>query len=536
MPTLDQAYNARKPTRCRRFACGGDGPWLALALACVGIMAVGLWQAPQRVNHDCAQYLQMAGMLLDGGVPYCDFVDTNPPLIIYLNVVPAALARTFGVSPIVVFHGLVIALVLVTGIEIYPLLRQPRLGLHAAGRGLMLLTWFAAYFLVDYRDDTGQREHLFILLYTPYLFLRIWRHRGGSVATWFAILLGLQAGIGCSLKPHFLAVAVAVEVVLLLATRRYRALARPENFALAGVVVLYVAHWLFVPAAMREAFFFRWLPLVSRNYHVYDVSWRRLIESLLDSPLSLVALAGVLIAMLFARTPRARLRLHLLALSAVGCMAMLILFIQQKGFSYHWIPFDTAGLLCVALLVVVSSRRRAFSPWLAAAGCLVFGVAITVWFTGREDVRRDSPEIVNLRCLIESHTQTTDRVLVIAPTVAPSHPLLLQTGRKPGSRYLCSFPINFFYGDTTATPGRPVYRRRADAPAEEQQFLRELEDDVIRLQPRLIIVGNSPSSRVLPQGFNTFDYLAYTGWVQDALAPYRELPTPGAWKVFERVK
>ena len=71
--------------------------------------------------------------------------------------------------------------------------------------------------------------------------------------------------MGVSLKPHFLLDAVAVEVALMLASRRWRTVLRPECVALAGVVTAYVAHWLFVPAAMREAFFCRWVPLILRR-------------------------------------------------------------------------------------------------------------------------------------------------------------------------------------------------------------------------------------------------------------------------------
>ena len=227
----------------------------------MGLALVGVWQTPQRINADCALYLQQAELLLDGAVPYRDFVDTDPPLIAYLNVLPVALARMLGVSPIAAFGGFVVVLLLISGLEIHFLLRRRRLSLPAAGRGLVLLAWIASYFVVDWRGDTGQQEHLFVLLYVPYLFLRILRHRGGSVAVWLAILLGVQAGIGAALKPHFLLLAVNVELVLLFATRRRRMLLKPENFAFLGVVAAYLVHWLFVPAAMREAFFGRWLPL-----------------------------------------------------------------------------------------------------------------------------------------------------------------------------------------------------------------------------------------------------------------------------------
>ena len=237
---------------------------------------------PERINRHFAFGLQQAQMLLDGGIPYCDFIDANPPLIVYLNVPPAALARYLGGSPIVVFHLSVLLLLMISSMEIYGLLRKPRMGLRTAEPGLVLWPAISTLFsLVDWYGFAGQREHLFMLLYVPYLFLRILRHRGGSTNAWLAAVLGVTAGRP-SLKPHFLLTALGVEIVLLAAARRRRTLLRSENTALASVVTVYVLHWFFVPAAMCEAFFGRWLPLVCRSYNVYDMTTWQVFRAFLD--------------------------------------------------------------------------------------------------------------------------------------------------------------------------------------------------------------------------------------------------------------
>ena len=65
-----------------------DGLWLGIALLLVGLALVGVWQTPERINADCALRLQEAELLLNGAVPYLDFVDIDRPLITYLNVLP----------------------------------------------------------------------------------------------------------------------------------------------------------------------------------------------------------------------------------------------------------------------------------------------------------------------------------------------------------------------------------------------------------------------------------------------------------------
>ncbi len=506
-----------------------DAAWVALGIVLIGLASSGIWRAPDRINHDCALYLQEAGMLLDGAVPYCGFVETNPPLVIYLNVPPVALARLLGVSPILVFHGLVLVLLVLSTVEMHPLLAKRRLGFTVTGRGLVLLAWIAMYFLVDRQGNTGQREQLFVLLYVPFLLLRVLRSRGGATAGWFAGMLGAQAGVGVALKPHFLLIALGVESVLLMARRRGRFLPRllaPEIFALMGVVAAYVLHWLFVPAAMREAFVGRWLPLVLHRYAAYDLSYRETLDRVLHSPLSAAAVFAALAAAFFALKRHGRLRQHLTALSAMASTALLMFMLQRKGWSYQAIPFDAAGLLCLAVLVDrprTTGRRFAAQAGLAAVLC----VLVAMCSIDRLAASPDPPDFVALRQIVEEHTSAGDRVLIVATSVRPAYPMLLQTGRMPGSRYLCSFPVAFFYADGAS------YRHYKDASPEERQFLDELADDVARLRPRLIIVHDRPGWLGLPENFNTFDYLAYSGWTARALATYRQLPGPDGWKVFE---
>ena len=71
--------------------------------AAAAILIVALGAIPEffsLLQMDKAWYLQAAGMLLDGVRPYVDqFIEMNPPLIMWLNAIPAALARALNVSP-----------------------------------------------------------------------------------------------------------------------------------------------------------------------------------------------------------------------------------------------------------------------------------------------------------------------------------------------------------------------------------------------------------------------------------------------------
>ena len=45
-------------------------------------------------------YLEMGRYLLEGRLPYVDYIELNPPLIHYISVIPVFLADLTGINPI----------------------------------------------------------------------------------------------------------------------------------------------------------------------------------------------------------------------------------------------------------------------------------------------------------------------------------------------------------------------------------------------------------------------------------------------------
>ena len=150
--------------------------------------------------------------------------------------------------------------------------------------------------------------------------------------------------------------------------------------------------------------------------------------------------------------------------------------------------------------------------------------------------RFDPLEYVALRRIVEQRSRPGDRVVVVATSVRPAYPMLLQKfayGRAAATSAPSQSRVLLCRTEPTAD--RPLYRRYEEAPAEERRFLDELRDDVQRLQPRLIIVNAGAGWIGFAKDFNTFEYLLYSGWAGQALKPYREVPGPQGWKVFERM-
>ena len=66
-------------------------------LALLVLLPLALLNA-SHLSPDCAIYLDCAQRILAGQLPYVDFWDPNPPLIMYLSVPPVLLAKYTGLS------------------------------------------------------------------------------------------------------------------------------------------------------------------------------------------------------------------------------------------------------------------------------------------------------------------------------------------------------------------------------------------------------------------------------------------------------
>ena len=85
-------------------------------VAClVAIVALGTGaQLADVPRADLAYLLYAAGRVLDGARLYVDVVEINPPLIVLLNMPAVLLARAAGLSDVLVYHALAIAVLLGT--------------------------------------------------------------------------------------------------------------------------------------------------------------------------------------------------------------------------------------------------------------------------------------------------------------------------------------------------------------------------------------------------------------------------------------
>jgi hypothetical protein len=507
------------------------------AAACLALALGIILRNPIQINHDAAACLVAGAQMLAGQRLYVDIVDTNPPLIYYLHVPPAAIARTLGAPLVLTFMLVVWSLTVLSTIATVRFCRKA-FGPADATPGLIGLSVAATAAALLHTNDYGQREQLFMLAWLPYLALRSCRMAETQIPLAPAVLIGIAAGIAACIKPHFVAIWLAVEIFLFVVGRSRRVSLTPEVLAVVSVGVAYAAHFLLLPAQIREAWFGRWLPFVVRGYRAYEqpIAW-------LAVERVVIWLPAVMSVALFADVRRgpSQVFAKTLVITAIG--GVLSFAAQRKDWIYQAIPAVSATVAIAAWLagqLVQRAGGRLGQPALErarAAAAIVLAVALAGALVDAALHARtpahalaqaaDTEEIAHA---FAANSRPGDAVLAIATSVAIAYPSMAQFERRPGSRYVFSFPLPMLYEGAAARGSSPF---PYDLPAgwrrdEEVRFREELRDDIAQRQPSMILVGTPASCQACPPGFTLDGYLAQTGFLRDAMSGYRHLET-GTW-------
>lgn len=334
------------------------------------LFAFSLWlNLGRELMPDNAWLLLAARRFVEGERLYADLLETNPPLILWLDALPIRIANLFSISDTAAFIGCIIVLIAgsmtlsLRELRGHPVLGQPvpRMVFMLACAWSMLLCGPLLF---------GEREHVWMILLAPYLVQSLiierepqWTLRQGAIV--------LMAALGTALKPYFVLVWAANEAFLAISRRDPLWLLRPTNIVITVLGMGYLAAaWIVTPE-----YFTVILPALIQSYDAYDAPYSVIITILL-------ALA-VLYAAIYLRCPhRDFLVRQGRQLATVFTAACVVFWLQHKGWYYHChgAMFFGTLLSAVALLRLFLSplkpdrkeRRHALvMGLLIAAGCSV---------------------------------------------------------------------------------------------------------------------------------------------------------------------
>ena len=486
---------------------------------------IGELRAP--LNADAAWLVYSAGRLLRGQLLYVDILEINPPLIVWLNLPGAYLSHALQIPATLVFRAGMVLLVAGSLAVCWSLVRRFP-GVTSLGAGLAALaTLFVLLPLVG--GIFGQREHIALALSLPLVAATALRCRGVSLRTGFAYLLGLAAGLGFAIKPHYGAVWLCLLAYRSWAGRGSMRVLQPEDLVIMctavyyglAVMVLTPSYFALAEGSARDYLAFGSHPL---SYILLD-----------DSPAIwyYIALGAWL---LFGRAPRDDVLGG--ALAAAGAGFLIAVALQHKGWSYHFYPVNgCAFLLAVRTLmlpppaqesgpmIVRLMKSAAFVIYVITVGLFVVvqlrAAAARAWGppTPRQALQLASREAVR--------RQTDARsILVISSQLRDGYPLVNDSGLECRASYsVMWFPL-VYYRSYAGPSQETRYRSyKQMSPNERFAFDRVVEDFVLH-QPDLLVL-ESPSLNQRRTRFpGGFDYLRYFGqdpWFAQTAARYTQV-------------
>jgi hypothetical protein len=430
------------------------------------------------LKDDIAWLLYVARRWMAGRELYVDVVEVNPPLIVWISAIPLQLAAWLDVSPQFTTLPFFATAILGCAWWTASLLRlqggvlSDRVPVFAAIGSLLLILP---------AGDFGQREHLLVAAFLPYLaiFARSLDGRRASLAV--SLAAGVLAGLGCALKPRYAAVFVVLECLALTrGLRPWRALPLAAGFTLTGYAALVA---IVCPAYLAHA-----VPLALALYGGTDVPFRALLR---DSAMLLGGQA-VAISLLGLGRRGAAQRNLLLTLVLFAATSTVICFVDGKDWYYHRLPATVVTVLALLLWAAteaVHHRAHIRRVPLAAAG-----LAVAVFCAS--SIQRLEPEALDA---VEPQRTTVDRLeqiiqdehartyIAFSEWIALGFPVVNNTGVSWASRF-----------DSMWALKGEIWRARFDPAADKEwPIARWVAHDFIAGCPDIAVVDTRETTKYI---------------------------------------
>ncbi len=519
----------------------GDLPAIVMCIVAILIFAfngIFFWVShPLMIFSDQGLYMHMAQLFLRGHVPYVEMFEINPPLAIYLHILPVKAARLFHITLPMAFSLYIWSLIFLSSI-------LSAIAVWRSGsRGALYMGIAAILGLVYYSQlstqilDFGQRDHMFAILYFPFFIVRYLHWQGLKVDRWVAVTAGIIAGAGIALKHYFVLVALAPEIVWCIDRRAIAPFFRTETVAAVLTMLLYALHFLFLPKAELDTFFGFIVPIYQAGYSYYMTS---LSYNLIISRNELYAMCITTLGALVL----ARRSSFVLPLQAFSLMSFVIFVLAGQVWTCHTVEIRLASAMaCFAQAFLLVRYLPSFTKW-SKIGPILLGLAVVAFglynvYTHIEETLHDreagegffvpslgrsiivpTNDIDPFTRIVNDHTTPGDYILFVSSAMAPGYPVFLQSERRPASRFLHGMIVPILGSIIDEQHGADVdlFKERM------QQVFDWYKEDIAKNKPKLIFVQIRFMS----------DLLSKNDFYANEMANYRVIQELGDYRVYMR--
>lgn len=511
----------------------------AFAFLATAVITFLVYSAPNRVGTDQTMYLQAADLMFSGLQPYVDFIDYNPPLIIYLSLIPVLISKLSGFKVIFTAVGLVLVLLTLCAFLLGHVLYFSN-KFKERDFGILIFCYFFLSVVALLLRCFGQREHLFALAFIPYIFLRLFRCEAGNEIgsqkhRVIAIAIGLICGVMASLKPHFIFTVLVFEVCHYILHKNRRFYFNAEIISGFFMVFAYSIHFLFLPNSIKIGFFDELLPLVIKNYtSTNTTSYDLMIQSIFGN--IEILFFGIIVVLIY-RNSSVFFKKIIFIFGSITLASWTMYLLQGKGWNYHQIPTHYFVIIFSALAAIecLNHREKYFkkqilliSLSIGAVFCAFFMnyYPFYSWIPAFNFHRhitfgKDAAEILSSA---KQYLSKGDHVVVFSPHPKYFYPNGVYMGYFPGTRYLFMFPLSYFNNRHLVDEKADYqYRTLNHMPPDEQKFVTQIEEDIEKFKPEMLVFPSATTEpKFLPSNFNVLKYFQVSGsfakWQNDYLS------------------
>jgi len=498
----------------------------------IALLLMIAYKFPSFIGVDLGGCRIIKKKFLNGLKPYIDIIDINPPMIIYLNVIPVLLANTLNFTLVWAFVLAVLFLIIICASLLKKIIAASGVFTHKQIMFVDFMFYLSSLYIL-LRHSYGQREHLFSICLVPYLFLRIFRSEiKSSLSMPVVASIGILCGIMSVLKPYFLFIIFILEMSLIYSEKSWKGLKKPEVFYFLLPICLYVVHFLFWPRNMLHAFFGELVPMVLKHYNSMDYPT---IELLLKSTSLILALLFSIILYInlkkkFGMQQRSMFNCFL----AVGASALSMYLLQHKGWTYQQVPSIFAiGIILTFSLIHFFKNLKSFTAKQKIVNYLSIGLIIFCFLYPIKVPIDNMFGVMNSTDAVFSQSNgflkwsmrqvlvPGDKIVVFSATPAYLYPYITQMEFWPGTRYMFHFPLVFFNSRYTTDLQKPYpYKALEQMEDDERQYIERVQEDIEKNKPKMLaFASNKHNFSFLPENFNVFEYFKASGsW--DKWKPY----------------
>lgn len=461
-------------------------PYWLTAISILGLLVARVLLLPSNIiNPDCSMFLTAGQLVLAGARPYIDFVELNPPLVFYINVIPSLFAKLSGLSPENSLYLFTLLLFSGSLLLSWKLLKDCN-DSSAICFGPIIIAFCLGNMICYEWVQFGQRQQLLANALLPFFICRYLRWQGSKVNAVTASLSGLLCGTMTGLLPQYAAIVVSLELFHIWRRRQLRPLIAPETLSF---IISVLAYGLFVlgQESIRLEFLGRWMPMVSEGYALYNWPWPMQITQLIVSGI-LPVIAIALLLLLKAKGIKQEQK-DLLATTGVFCLGSIVaLLLQGKCILNQTIPL-MYGSLMLACSVNLSRKLGASTFKRTVLASLVTLLVFLLPVYALPGVISQNTLWQNMTAkiaaVIDKESSPNDRVSIISLSLPDSYPALTDAHRASGNRYFFVFPMLMSDYLAKKHAGTAL---EAKWQEQSKKFIADLEADLHNNNPRLVLI------------------------------------------------